>query len=1143
MRFPSRFFPWKATRKNVARGESSVRSRLSRLECLEAREMLSLSTSSADYKALVAANSFGDSDENAIWVTSLSDTVSVSDGKITLREALDYAGQSLSAGNVSTTIRFSAGGVVTLSATRQSLKINKSVTIDASDVGGITIKAQNTLAFYLYGGSNSTPLNVSLIDVATTGGGSSSTGAKGGAFQVASYCNLTMRDCSVSNNSASSALGVGVYMTNGVLSLDNVVFEGNSSSDADGKGGAIYLESGAVYATNGVFSGNEAADGGAVYVKNGTTSFDNCLFDGNSATLGSGGALSTSSQFSIENSAFRNNAAAVSGGAIYVNGDVESNLSDVGFLANTARDGGAIAQDGQSLEIVSANFRNNTATGNGGALSVAQNALLIAEDVSFVQNGATNGGAVYNGGSFYLTTGTLEENESENSGGAVYSTGYLEARDAEFTNNAAGASGGSFYLEGARRSWLIRSTISSSKAEEGGGIYNAGSLTLAEASIVDNVSATSGGGIANAGVMLVSYSEIKDNIASGSNAVGGGILNFVNATLDVEGSALSGNLSESGSGGAVANSGTTTINGSAMTNNAAYLFGGAIFNSGVLSSQYASYDENEATYGGAIANVYGSSSTSVGDVFWGNVASDQGGALYSYGTSSFQSAAFAYNAASTANVAVYYAPDESYAPSFDSATSFQSNVAASSTENVRVVETVAVFDESSREKVDGALLFGSVPVNGATRVKTLSLVNVGSTDLLFSNFSVVGNAGNSVLSYTLFNANGDALDPSVDFTVASGEKFTLEINVSPKTVGAKFFKLSWNTSELDANGAPVAGAEKTFLVQGAVEITKLAPSTSSVATLEENADFNISANANGSFSLRLSRKPSSDAIVYLKTSTNAIVLSTDVLLFTTTNYNVAQTVTVSLDQEKLAELGVLSEITVLPVLLESDSYYAGMTFSEISLNVADYVVFREDGYVNLDEYESQGVCRWDLDGDGIIEAISYGSGYWINASSVEGDVIVCKRVQNGKTVSDRFDVVYANAAPTATATVTEVAGLLGFTRVDLASDGGGIARWRIDWGDGSPYSVFDQLSTSATFAHSYATDGSYDISVELVDDGGVGEGIWTTIARRDVTGISATNGVMVDVDDVFLDELLPDNCVDVAAGAILAEFVEEKTKK
>ena len=287
-------------------------------------------------------------------------------------------------------------------------------------------------------------------------------------------------------------------------------------------------------------------------------------------------------------------------------------------------------------------------------------------------------------------------------------------------------------------------------------------------------------------------------------------------------------------------------------------------------------------------------------------------------------------------------------PSFDSATTVDSNFAAASVATLDSIETVAVLDAKTGEAIDESFFFGGLPVGGKVQTRSFTLTNTGASDLRFSDFAELGDAESTVLSYTLYNQNGDALEPNVSFVMGAGETFTLEIRITPKSVGSKFFELSWTTTNLNSSGTPVSGTKKSFKFQGSAEIAKVASSTVSVATIDDLGD-NISVSTAGSLSINLSKIPSSDAILYLGTSSDVVELSSDVLLFTTSNYISPQTIAVSLDSSKLAESGFPDEIVIYPRLLAADPNYSGAVFAEITFKVADYVVFQDDCYVNLFE--------------------------------------------------------------------------------------------------------------------------------------------------------------------------------------------------
>jgi predicted outer membrane repeat protein len=85
-----------------------------------------------------------------------------------------------------------------------------------------------------------------------------------------------------------------------------------------------------------------------------------------------------------------------------------------------------------------------------------------------------------------------------------------------------------------------------------------------------------------------------------------------------------------GTGGAIDNGATLTVNGGTFLDNSAGTSGGAIFNDDTMTVNDAEFTGNSAQYGGAIYND-GPTMTVNDAEFTGNRASDDGGALYSKG--------------------------------------------------------------------------------------------------------------------------------------------------------------------------------------------------------------------------------------------------------------------------------------------------------------------------------------------------------------------------------------------------------------------------------------------------------------------------------------------------------------------------------
>ncbi len=1113
MRFPTLPFSSKTSK----RPNEASRLRRSRLEALETRDLLSLSPSSADYRALVSSSSFGE--DGAIWVTSLDDVSNASDGKITLREALDYANQSLTGGTVSSTIRFTLGGTIKLSSTNQSLKIlSKSVVVDASDVGGVTVQAQRSLAFYVYGGSSNSPLNTRFVDLTIQGGANSSSAgtAKGAGVQLAANCNLSAERCVFLNNTSSSALGAGIYAASGALSFVDSAFSQNVSTSSSSKGGAIYLEAGNLTALRTSFSNNASGEGGAIYVKSGDAIITDCTFIGNAASDGDGGALYVGAGATIKASGFRNNTSAGNGGAAYIAGENESIIVDASFQENVGVSGGAIYLIGQALSLENATLSGNKATGNGGALYIGGNSQLYASNASATGNlAALNGGVAYVDGEFYVKGGSYLSNVSDQNGGALYSCGYVEIRDAKFSENEAKDYGGGLYLSGDRRSWILSSEVSSSNAYEGGGIFNSGAMTLVNSSVSNNSATSNGGGITNHGIAYVGQSEILGNASLGANGAGGGVLNYANSQITIDDSILKGNVAESGSGGAVANNGTLELFKSEVAFNSALQYGGGIFNVSNLSVKYTTFYSNSSANGGAVSETFGSSSSYDYSVFVQNVAAELGGALYSYGAPSFQNSMIVANVARSEDYAAYYSsPSASAEPYFDTNTAISANIAAADAIDLTMNSDIVVTEINSFDAIETrSYSFGNFAINGNSASKTFSISNTGTSKLQLSNFSEINTFSSSTLDYSFTNEFGDTIDHSQSFTLDSGETIYLTITVAPKRLGANVLSLRWETNELTARNTIKENTKKAFSFAASAEISRGAASTFSVYDLEDASDYQISVKSDGAFQIALSKAPASDSILYLRCPTPGVELSSDVLLFTTTNYNTPQSVTVTISDPNELQLNAIDEITIQPQLLASDANFNGTTFSPITLQSAPFIAIRTDAAINLSSLVPAGTTRWDLNGDGRVDATTYGADYWINPSQIVGDTISYTRVRNGVTTTTSLDVVVVATPPMATAVLSTFEAAPGAVRLQLSSEFGSVASWRVNWGDGSAISEYKALSTEALFAHAYAQDGVYQISVELVDEAGVGSGVWVDIGSLTINGIHNASSALLDFQE------------------------------
>ena len=176
------------------------------------------------------------------------------------------------------------------------------------------------------------------------------------------------------DNHATARGGVGFISGVADFKIQNSIHTGNKV-DADGGVYQIGNQSTGTI-TGSTFSGNSAEkSGGALRVSNSTVTIDKSVFDGNTAKV-AGGAITVdnASTLTVNNSVFTNNVVGKGktghGGAVYVSGTSQVNVTSSEFTGNKAGHGGAFYIQGQTAEFTDTVFTNNEAYEYGGALRV-----------------------------------------------------------------------------------------------------------------------------------------------------------------------------------------------------------------------------------------------------------------------------------------------------------------------------------------------------------------------------------------------------------------------------------------------------------------------------------------------------------------------------------------------------------------------------------------------------------------------------------------------------------------------------------------------------------------------------------------------------------------------------------------------------
>ena len=290
----------------------------------------------------------------------------------------------------------------------------------------------------------------------------------GGAIAI-SGGTAKISDCTFSENEGlcddinrTSGTGFGGAIdcdSNAVLSIIGCTFSGNVAW----KGGAIDLySSGAeVLIQNSSFTanGNEnTRDGGAIFMKT-SASMTDCVLTGNKAKYGAGMRVSDH-LVSIEGGSFKNNTASGNAGAISV--------GEKGRL-----------EIGNEKPVI---FQGNSAALYGGALEVESFKASIGNNVHnaiFKENQAKFGGAVAVYGenrkstSMYFKDCTIEGNSATKDGGAFYveDESFIDLTRTLLKNNHAGDRGGAVCIQGWKGVQAFQSSFTGNSSGTGGAIY------------------------------------------------------------------------------------------------------------------------------------------------------------------------------------------------------------------------------------------------------------------------------------------------------------------------------------------------------------------------------------------------------------------------------------------------------------------------------------------------------------------------------------------------------------------------------------------------------------------------------------------------------------------------------------------------
>jgi len=321
-------------------------------------------------------------------VTTVDDVVDSYDGKISLREALDYA----ESGDTITFANSLKGKMIALDSELGELYVNKSITIDASNLRnattsepGLTISGQGATRILSLNKWNAN-LDVEINWIALINGYSEDVSG-GGAI-----CNfgatLSLNSCTITNNSAKYNGGA-IYNNNAKLSLNDCVISDNKAN----YGGGVYSNGYETTLTSCALMNNSAlvSSGGAIYYNGSMLSLSDCVINGNEASTGGGGVYSTGGEATLTNCVLTNNLASVSDGGGMSSSSEKTTLVNCLVAGNSVGvgDGGGLELSGNAT-LYNCTITGNTASWSGGGVNLSGNVVLTAYNTIIAGNSASS---------------------------------------------------------------------------------------------------------------------------------------------------------------------------------------------------------------------------------------------------------------------------------------------------------------------------------------------------------------------------------------------------------------------------------------------------------------------------------------------------------------------------------------------------------------------------------------------------------------------------------------------------------------------------------------------------------------------------------------------------------------------------------
>ena len=327
--------------------------------------------------------------------------------------------------------------------------------------------------------------------------------------------------------------------------------------------------------------------------------------------------------------------------------DADHTLSrDNSFTGNlfTVNSGGSLTITGNSTHDTNLTLDGMKQSPSNNLVKVS-GSFTLADGGILTNNTAFSGGGVYVflGGTFTMSGGTISDNTANNGyGGGVYvmSDGStFEMSGGTISGNTADDGGGVYMMSsGSTFEMSGDAVISGNTADDGGGVYvmsDGSTFEMFGGTISGNTASNNGGGVyVKSGEFTMSGGEISNNKAEW---YGGGVYEDNSGTFGMSGDAvISGNTADYG-GGVYLSSGTFEMSGNAaISGNTAVSGGGVYVSPGTFEMSGGELSGNTATKGGGVYLSSGTFEMSGDAVISGNTASNNGGGVCMFGSSTFK---------------------------------------------------------------------------------------------------------------------------------------------------------------------------------------------------------------------------------------------------------------------------------------------------------------------------------------------------------------------------------------------------------------------------------------------------------------------------------------------------------------------------